>query len=78
MKTGQYRHYSGNHYQVLGVVQHTETRQKMVLYRALYECPDLVDEYGEFPCFVRPFDMFHEDVEHGGRVVPRFEYIAPV
>jgi len=76
MKLGKYRHYKGNMYEVLGVVHHTETRQKMVLYRALYDCPDLKEEYGDDPWFVRPFDMFVEEIEHNGTKLPRFDYVS--
>jgi hypothetical protein len=76
MKLGKYRHYKGNHYEVLGVACHTETGEKMVLYRALYACPDLVEEYGDDPWFVRPFAMFTENVEIDGKSVPRFEFVG--
>jgi len=76
MKLGKYRHYKGNMYEVLGVVHHTETLQKMVLYRALYDCPDLKEEYGDDPWFVRPFDMFNEEIEHNGITMPRFAYVS--
>ena len=75
MKFGKYRHYSGKMYEVLNVVKNTETREKMVLYRPLYECPDLQQEYGEDPWFVRPYDMFNGSVEIGGIKKPRFEYL---
>ena len=39
MKLGRYRHYKGKEYQVLGVVMHTETNEKLVLYKAFYEIP---------------------------------------
>ena len=75
MKLGKYRHYKGNFYEVLGLAHHTETKEKMVLYRALYDCPDLRDEYGDDPWFVRPFDMFNEEIEVDGVKVRRFEYV---
>lgn len=75
---GRYRHFKGNDYEVLGLVQHSETGQKMVLYRPLYACPELAEEYGDDPWFVRPFDMFTETVEHDGKQVPRFAYIGPM
>jgi hypothetical protein len=53
------------------------TREKMVLYRGLYESPDLREEYGDNPLFVRPFDMFNESVEVDGKITPRFAYISP-
>ena len=77
MKTGKYRHFrTRNFYDVIGVAMHSETQEKMVLYRALYECPDLDEEYGHHPYFVRPYAMFLETVEHEGKTVPRFEYIG--
>ena len=39
----------------------------MVLYRA---------EYGERGLWVRPLDMFTEQVEHDGSRKPRFEYVG--
>ena len=76
MKPGKYKHYKGNMYEVLGVVHNTETKEKMVLYRALYECPDLKSDYGDDPWFVRPYAMFNETVDVEGRTVPRFEYVS--
>ena len=60
---GIYRHYKGNLYEVLDIATHSETEQKMVVYRALY---------GEFGLWVRPLEMFAENVatEEGSR--PRF------
>ncbi len=60
---GIYRHYKGNLYEVLDIATHSETEQKMVVYRALY---------GEFGLWVRPLAMFAENVatEEGSR--PRF------
>lgn len=51
---GIYRHYKGYQYQVVDVVQHSETQEWLVLYRALY---------GDFSLWVRPFSMFTEQVE---------------
>jgi hypothetical protein len=76
MKLGRYRHYKGKEYEVLRVVMHTETHEKLVLYRALYEIPELRDEYGDDPWFVRPFTMFIESVVVDGRSMPRFEYLG--
>lgn len=68
LKTGRYKHYKGNYYEVLGTVTHSETLEKMVLYKQLY---------GEGSMWVRPVAMFLENVQIQGRAVPRFEY-APV
>lgn len=75
MKLGMYQHYKGAYYEVLGISLHTETQEKMVLYRALYPCLDLAKEYGEDPLFVRPYAMFCGDVETNGQSTPRFKYI---
>ena len=50
---------------VIGKARHSETLEELVVYRALY---------GEGGLWVRPLDMFLEDVEQDGRVVPRFVY----
>ena len=76
MKTGKYKHYKGNFYNVIGVAFHTETEEKMVIYKALYECPDLEAEYGASPYFVRPYKMFLETVNIDGKEVKRFEYVG--
>lgn len=51
-----FRHFKGDLYLVEGVCTHSETGEKMVLYRALY---------GECGLFVRPYDMFLEKVAEG-------------
>ncbi len=63
---GLYRHFKGNEYEVLDVVYHSETCEKMILYRALY---------GEMNCWVRPYEMFFENIEHEGKIRPRFEKV---
>jgi len=64
---GRYRHYKGGEYEVLGVVRHSETLEPLVLYRPLYDQPDL---------WVRPYAMFFEAVEVDGLRKPRFERLA--
>jgi hypothetical protein len=60
---GKYRHYKGNDYEVIGVATHSETRERLVVYRPLY---------GEGALWVRPLAMFTENVIVDGRTVPRF------
>lgn len=63
---GRYRHFKGREYEVLSVASHSETLEPMVVYRALY---------GEGGIWVRPAAMWSEQVEHEGRLVPRFSPI---
>lgn len=51
-----FRHFKGDLYLVEDFVIHSETQEKMVLYRALYGACEL---------FVRPYNMFIEKVEEG-------------
>ncbi|MCH1554007.1 MAG: DUF1653 domain-containing protein [Luminiphilus sp.] len=68
VKPGRYRHFKyGNEYTVIDTARHSETQEAMVLYRA---------EYGERGLWVRPLDMFTEQVEDDGAIKPRFEYVG--
>ena len=51
-----FRHFKGDLYLVEDFVKHSETQETMVLYRALY---------GDCGLFVRPYDMFVEEVPEG-------------
>ena len=65
-KKGIYEHYKGNRYELLGIANHSETLEKMVIYKALY---------GENELWVRPISMWNETVEINGQTVPRFKFI---
>ena len=67
MKTGVYEHYKGSKYQVIDTVRHSETEELMVLYRTMYGNQDL---------WVRPYDMFCENITIDSKTVPRFKYIG--
>lgn len=69
---GIYRHYKGNQYAVIGIVKHSETLEDMVLYKSLYDSK----EYTSGTLWVRPLNMFIEDVLVEGKSIPRFEYIG--
>ena len=63
IRPGRYRHFKGGEYEVLGTALHSETREPMVVYRALY---------GEGGLWVRPAGMWSEHVERDGYSGPRF------
>ena len=67
IKPGIYRHFKGNLYQVVGVANHSETMEPMVVYRAMY---------GERGLWVRPAAMWNEPVEREHYSGPRFQYIG--
>ena len=69
MQKGIYKHYKGNLYELLHIANHSETLEKMVVYKALY---------GEGEVWVRPLSMWDEVVEVNGKKVPRFEYVGGV
>jgi hypothetical protein len=69
VKLGKYRHYKGNFYNVIGVAKHSETLEELVVYESLYANP-------EGKLWVRPKHMFIEEVEIGGKKVPRFEFVG--
>ena len=66
-KPGKYRHYKGNEYELIGIANHSETLEKMVVYRALY---------GDGELWVRPLSMWSETVEVNGEKKLRFAYIG--
>lgn len=49
-----YKHFKGDFYLVKDIVIHSETKELMVLYQALY---------GEGLTYVRPYEMFREKVD---------------
>jgi len=67
--TGYYQHFkNGKLYEVIGQAIHSETREEMIIYKALYHC----EQFGENQTWVRPKTMFFEQVNHNGLTVPRF------
>lgn len=68
---GIYKHYKGKHYEVLGVAYHSETLEKLVVYKALYNSK----EFGLESLWVRALDVFNENVIIDGEEVPRFRQI---
>jgi hypothetical protein len=72
VKTGVYRHYKGRLYEVLGVAQHSETHDELVVYRALYG-----RSVGQRTLWVRPKRMFCERIIVDGAKQSRFEFLRP-
>ena len=52
---GVYRHFKGDLYLVEDIACHSETGEKMVVYRALY---------GDGKVWCRPYDLFLSEVDH--------------
>ena len=63
---GKYRHYKNKEYELLGVATHSETEERLAVYRPLY---------GDRGLWVRPLGMFLETVEIDGKHIPRFQHI---
>ena len=51
---GVYKHFKGDYYIVEDVATHSETKEKYVVYRALY---------GNSELYIRPYDMFLSEVD---------------
>ena len=62
----KYRHYKGNVYEVTGFAKHSETGEKLVIYRSVEHPEDV---------WARPYDMFVESLWHAGQKINRFELI---
>ncbi len=52
---GIYKHFKGDYYLVEDVANHSETKEKYVVYRRLY---------GDNSLWIRPIDMFLSEVDH--------------
>ena len=69
VKLGIYLHYKNKKYEVLGTCRHSETNEEMVLYETLYKNP-------KSKLWVRPKNMFLEEIVIDNKKVPRFKFIS--
>ena len=67
IEPGTYQHFKGARYEVIGTARHSETEERMVLYRPLH---------GDSGLWVRPLAMFTEHVERDGYSGPRFARVV--
>jgi hypothetical protein len=68
LERGLYKHYKGKIYEVIDIATHSETLEKMVIYKATYQ-PE-----GE-NIWVRPLKMFTETIVVNGIETKRFNKI---
>jgi hypothetical protein len=61
-----YEHYKGHHYKIFAIARHSESLEELVIYQALY---------GNNEVWVRPLDLFLEEVIINERSQPRFKLI---
>ena len=59
-------------YEVISVGTHTETHEKFVIYRSLYQ----TETQGGANYWLRPLAMFMENVTKDGKTFPRFQKIT--
>lgn len=66
IKPGIYRHYKNKLYEVIDVATHSESLEQLVVYRPLY---------GESKLWVRPLELFNEEVFVEGQQMKRFTFL---
>lgn len=71
MKTWIYKHYKWWLYEVIWIWYNSETLEKEVIYKMLYNTSD----FPIWTLWVRPKKMFEEIIEIDNKKTPRFTYI---
>jgi len=73
----EFVHFKGGHYRLHAIATDSETREKVVVYEALYGDFPSATSFGVLPggLFVRPAKMFFEDVTRDGKTFPRFRLV---
>lgn len=66
IRPGRYRHFKGREYEVIGIARHSEDESPLVVYRKLYD---------DLSLWVRPADMWNEEVVRDGRTYTRFVWM---
>lgn len=70
VRLGKYKHFKGHLCEVIGVAKHSEDeKQEFVVYEHTYED-------GHMQLWIRPKEMFLENVLVKGKKVPRFKYLG--
>jgi hypothetical protein len=64
---GIYRHYEGEEYEVVEVGTHTESNERLVVYKL---------SHGSDEVWIKPVDLFLETVQVEDETKPRFEKIS--
>lgn len=65
LKTGIYRHYKGDEYELFEIAKSSENKEELAIYRSLKD--------GQV--WARPLSMWKEEVEAGAEKKPRFEFL---
>ena len=68
VQPGIWEHFKGNRYQVLGTSTHSETGERCVVYRKLYD---------DYAIFHRPVLNFLEQIDRPEYAGPRFWIVEP-
>lgn len=63
----KFRHYKGGLYEYICEARHSETEERYVVYRPLYN---------DSGVWIRPKEMFFEKVDVEGELVPRFSEVT--